>query len=134
MFHRLPGACETQIVDALLSIAHETDAIIAGVNGVSHLGAGVANLIDSLRLQDVRATLKREFAAWLGPQENQKWQPHITVLNKSTKTEADNLYRNLSREFKPHPIWVTGLDLWEYRGGSWGQKTYVPFNAPTDIV
>ncbi len=134
MFHRLPGEYEAPIVDRLLRIAHETDTIIAEVSGVRHLGAGVAYLIESLKLQDVRAALKREFVAWLGPQDKQNWQPHITVLNKSTKIKADDLYRNLSQEFKPHPIRITGLDLWEYLGGPWKQKTQCPFSVPTDVA
>jgi 2'-5' RNA ligase len=86
---------------------------------------GVAFSIESTGLQAIRAALKTEFASWLGQQDMQKWQPHITVQNKATRSKADNLYQELNQNFRPYPIAVVGLDLWEYLGGPWQYSTAV---------
>lgn len=129
MFHRLPGEYEARIVNELISAAQRTDVMTAHVSGVRHLGAGVAYSITSPALSDMRAALKLEFVSWLGSQDMREWQPHITVQNKASKAKADDLYRSLSQGFQPHPISITGLDLWDYVGGPWQHANYVPFNA-----
>jgi hypothetical protein len=129
MFHRLPGEYEAQIQNDLAGVARNLHSFNAQISGLRHLGAGVAFSVESTNLHDVRATLKSRFLAWLGPQDLQKWQPHITVQNKSSKIKADALYRHLNEDFEPHPIEIEGLDLWEYLGGPWQHHSYAPFNC-----
>lgn len=128
MFHRLPGEYEGQILDSLVDTAGEIDTIMADVIGLRHIGAGVAFSITSTALHEVRERLKSNFLSWLGPQDRQKWQPHITVQNKAPKAKADALYRDLSESFLPYAIEIEGLDLWEYLGGPWLHLAYKPFN------
>jgi 2'-5' RNA ligase len=119
MFYRLPGEYETRIRDDLTDVACNAATITAEVSGIRHLGAGVAFSITSTRLQEIREQLKVRFKSLLGPQDMQKWQPHITIQNKAPKARADALYRDLSGTFLPHPVEILGLDLWEYLGGPW---------------
>lgn len=121
MFHRLPGECLTEIEERLSAITADFGTIVADVSGLRHLGAGVAFTIISAELQDIRSRLKAQFAKWLGPQDGQKWQPHITVQNKVSKAKADALYRNLGEGFKNHTINIPGVTLWRYLGGPWNQ-------------
>jgi 2'-5' RNA ligase len=134
MFHRLPGEYQARIVEKLVCAARGAKSMVAEVGGVRHLGAGVAFSIESPELQEMRALLKSEFVSWLGPQDMQKWQPHITVQNKSSKTRADELYGVLRQSFQNHSITITGLDLWEYLGGPWRPITSVLLNSSPDGV
>lgn len=120
MFHRLPGEHIERVEECLREgAAGHNGSIIATVEGIRHLGAGVAFTLSSPPLQEVHARLKSLFRPWLGGQDMQKWQPHITVQNKVEKSEADTLYRDLTASFAPRTIVVTGLDLWRYMGGPW---------------
>jgi hypothetical protein len=130
MFHRLPGEYERRIADDLAEVARESFTIKAEVSGLRHLGAGVAFSISSPDLLGIRTMLKARFSSWLGPQDLQTWQPHITVQNKASKTKADLLYQRLSNGFAPHSIEITGFDLWEYLGGPWQHLNSASFNAP----
>ncbi len=129
MFHRLPGECEDDIRRHLEDVAGRTGTFMAQVSTVRHLGAGVAFAINSVTLQDIRAALKTGFASWLGSQDMQKWQPHITIQNKASRPKADALYRQLSHGFAPHGIRVEGLDLWEYLDGPWQHLRGVSFKS-----
>jgi hypothetical protein len=134
MFHRLPGEYTDRIVEHLKRVAEAGSSIKAEVSGVRHLGAGVAFTIDSAALQDVRARLKEAFLPWLGPQDMQKWQPHITIQNKVSKDRADRLYQELRAEFQPYTIEITGVDLWKYLDGPWQHETSAIFAEDRDAV
>jgi hypothetical protein len=119
MFNRLPGEYTARIVDALSESVDKTDPIEARVAGVRHLGAGVAFGVASPDLLQIREKLRSTFLPWLGGQDIQKWQPHITVQNKVSRAAADTLHLKLSSEFEPRSIVVEGLELWKYLGGPW---------------
>ncbi|WP_430242625.1 2'-5' RNA ligase family protein [Neorhizobium sp. DAR64861/K0K2] len=134
MFHRLPGEYTDGIVEHLRQVTEAGSSIKAEVSGVRHLGAGVAFTIDSAALQDVRARLKEAFLPWLGPQDMQKWQPHITIQNKVSKDRADRLYQELRATFQPHTIEIKGVDLWKYLDGPWQHETSAIFAEDRDAV
>ncbi len=129
MFYRLPGEYEGRILGDLADVAGKLDTITADVTGLRHLGAGVAFSITSPSLQEVRERLKVKFMSWLGSQDMQKWQPHVTVQNKASKAKADALYRALTESFSPYKLEILGLDLWEYLGGPWLHRAHHPFNT-----
>jgi hypothetical protein len=132
MFHRLPGEYTERIVEHLRKATEAGSAIKAEVSGIRHLGAGVAFTIDSPALQDVRARLKEAFLPWLGPQDMQKWQAHITIQNKVSKDRADRLYQELRATFQSHPIEIIGVDLWKYLDGPWQHETTAIFPEDRD--
>ncbi|MDP9837289.1 2'-5' RNA ligase [Neorhizobium huautlense] len=131
MFHRLPGEYIERVVQILTATAAGQGAFFADVSGLRHLGAGVAFSITSPALEHLRGDLQTGFGQWLGPQDRQKWQPHITIQNRVSKTEADSLYRRLRENFVPHPIRITGLELWRYLDGPWRAERVVPLAADT---
>jgi 2'-5' RNA ligase len=128
MFHRLPGEYVERIIETLRSAAKETRAISTRVSGVRHLGAGVAFAIESTELNTIRDRLRSDFVHWLGSQDIQTWRPHITIQNKASVTEANNLHRELAGNFHPRDITIVGLDLWRYLDGPWASEATVPFN------
>lgn len=129
MFHRLPGEYSEQIAHDLRSVAERQPPILANVAGIRHLGAGVAFAIESPALEAVRAELRGRFFNWLGSQDTRKWQPHITVQNKASRTQADRLYGELSSGFQGRGIRVQGLDLWQYLDGPWAPELSVTFSG-----
>lgn len=131
MFHRLPGEYIDRAVQILNKTASGKGEFFAEVSGIRHLGAGVAFAITSPELEHLRDALKTEFGNWLGPQDRQKWQPHITIQNRVSKTGADSLYRHLSEKFVPSQIRITGLELWRYLDGPWKAERAVPLTAET---
>lgn len=129
MFHRLPGEYRERIGETLAAVAAQAGMVEADVSGLRHLGAGVAFVITSSALQSIRAVLKEEFVTWLGSQDMQKWQPHITIQNKVPRAKADALHRDLSDDFRHYTIQMTGLDLWDYLDGPWQHAAFAPFGA-----
>lgn len=127
MFHRLPGEYKEQVVQCLIEVAAGQFSITAHVSGLRHIGAGVAYTIASPELQAIHAKLRGAFMPWLGGQDMQKWQPHITIQNKASKLAADALHAALMEKFRPHTIEITGLDLWRYLGGPWQHETSATF-------
>jgi len=127
LFHHLPG----RVFDDALGLADEvvarTEAFLAEVSGVRHLGAGVAFEIKSLELETLRADLFKAFGSWPGPQDRQKFKPHITVQNKVEKVFADRLYDELRADFQTRRIAILGIDLWDYLGGPWKHRASLPF-------
>lgn len=126
MFHRLPGEYIDRVVQILTAMTAGRGTFLTDVSGIRHLGAGVAFAITSPELEHLRSELATAFGQWLGQQDQQKWQPHITIQNRVSKTEADSLYRHLQEGFVPHRIRITGLDLWRYLDGPWKAETTVP--------
>ena len=128
MFHRLPGEYGEQIGATLDAEVPRSGTFAIDVSAPRHLGAGVAFTVTSEQLSSVRARLKSAFLSWLGPQDLQKWQPHITVQNKVSSAAADALYVSLSTGFEPRSVEVLGLDLWRYLGGPWEHRMFYPFD------
>ncbi|MGV8938573.1 MAG: 2'-5' RNA ligase family protein [Allorhizobium sp.] len=128
MFHRLPGEYMSLIVQRLVEVAAGHTRITADISGLRHLGAGVAFTIASTDLQDIHAKLRLAFNPWLGGQDMQKWQPHITIQNKVSRLAADTLHAALVSEFKPHTIEIIGVDLWRYLGGPWQHEASAMFD------
>ena len=127
MFHRLPGEYVAQLVERLQCAADGAQPITAEVSGLRNLGAGVAFTITSPQLHALRATLRSDFAQWLGSQDLRTWQPHITIQNKVSRSAADRLHRELIDGFQRRRIKIVGLDLWRYLNGPWEGETSVLF-------
>lgn len=69
-----------------------------------------------LRLRAKLANLRRED---LTAQDKQKFQPHVTVQNKTAPDEARRLYEKLSAEWQPRNGAGEGLALWHYVAPRW---------------
>jgi hypothetical protein len=129
MFHRLPGEYIGPILAELERTAADHPVIAAEVAGIRHLGAGVAFTIADPELVRVHTKLRSAFMPWLGGQDMQKWQPHITVQNKVSRLLADNLHQQLSGVFETRTLMIEGMDLWRYLGGPWQLEQTVLFGS-----
>jgi hypothetical protein len=119
MFHKLPGGRLDDIRRYISADTKGHGQVLAEVSAVRHLGAGTAFIITSPDLMKIRSALQSRFLPWLGPQDLQPWQPHITVQNGVPHTQVDVLFETLSEGFVPHTIRITGIDIWHYLGGPW---------------
>lgn len=128
MFHHLPGRVFDDASSIAKEVVSQTVPFFAQITGVRHLGGGVAFEIRSPELETLRADLFTAFGSWPGPQDRQKFKPHITVQNKVEKAAADSLYDKLRGSFHPRLISILGVDLWDYLGGPWEHRAFLPFS------
>ncbi|MGQ3214981.1 2'-5' RNA ligase family protein [Shinella sp.] len=129
MFHKLP--CE-DVENIRTRVRIETVGhrqILAEVSAVRHLGAGTAFTITSPELMEMRSNLRTHLLPSLGPQDLQRWRPHITVQNGVPHTQADVLFEMLSEDFVPGKIRIIGIDIWQYLDGPWAPLESCLFSA-----
>ena len=118
LFHHLPSdALATLTAD--LQDAARRPAFPVRVARLRSLGRGVALSLEADALNTLRAGLARRWEGWLGAQDSQRFQPHVTIQNKVDPAEAKRLFAELSAGFAPWTVTATGLSLWWYRGGPW---------------
>ena len=118
LFHHLPPSCVDELKQLLRDEARGNDPQ-ARLSGLINLGGGVAFRIETPDLEDIRARIAERFAPMLLPQDRNPWRAHVTVQNKVKAPEAQALLDQLSADFKPGPLALSGLAAWWYRGGPW---------------
>jgi 2'-5' RNA ligase len=119
LFHHLPGPEADSIAAHLQQLSAPQAPLPLQVTGLRFMGMGVAFKLECPALRTLHQALQTRWADWLTPQDQQKLQPHVTVQNKVTPTQARHLFVDLSRSFEPFAATGTGLHLWAYRGGPW---------------
>ena len=119
LFHHLPGAERATITNYLTEVSQNQSPLSLAVSEVRSLGSGVAYQLVSQELQNLHRRLSSEWQAWLTPQDQQTLWPHVTVQNKVSQQEAQDVYQQLSATFQPFTATGTGLQLWEYQNGPW---------------
>jgi 2'-5' RNA ligase len=120
LFHALPGTEKSAITTQLQQAASSYKPFLMRSNGVTNLGKGVAYAIHSLEAIALHAKLQAQWFKWLKPQDQMRgFKPHITVQNKVDPVVAEELHRELSRDFTPQNITAMGFDLWLYQNGPW---------------
>jgi hypothetical protein len=128
MFHALPPSSEGEVKRALARCASERPPR-ASVEGLMDLGGGVAFRIASTDLDRLRRELATDFHGLLSAQDAGGWRPHVTIQNKVAPKEARKLMRRLDAEFRPRPLAVSGLGLYRYLGGPWGELAAYSFRG-----
>ncbi len=126
LFHALPGEQEARIRADLQRLKWAAPFTLQTTE-LRNLGRGVAYNLQSPELALQRSTLAEAWQAWLTPQDSQRFDPHITVQNKTTPQAARALWAELTRDFIPHTIRAEGLQLWRYLGGPWESLDVFPF-------
>ena len=119
LFHKLPGEYLDTIERSIEAQALAQRPFPLDVTGLRSLGRGVAYTLLSPELASLRQGLAQRWEGWLGPQDRQKHQPHVTVQNKVEPQDAKALLSELTDSFEPFTGTGVGLDLWWYRGGPW---------------
>ena len=128
LFHHLPPSCADELKQLLRDEARGNDPQ-ARLSGLINLGGGVAFRIESPDLEDIRARIAERFAPMLMPQDRNPWRAHVTVQNKVKAPEARALLDQLSGDFQPRTLKLSGLAVWYYRGGSWEQIAAYAFKT-----
>jgi 2'-5' RNA ligase len=129
LFHKLPGHERAAVLADLDDVSRRAPFAV-DVTGVRSLGRGVALTLASPELLAVRAELAGRWQQWLGPQDGQRFKPHVTVQNKVTPEQARAVHQQLAAAFVPHRVKATGLALWTYLGGPWGHEHTTDFAMP----
>ena len=119
LFHHLPPTHLPEIKSRIAAVAREWAAPPAWLSDVMMLGRGVAFRVDSPGLLAMRDELADGFAGLLTPQDQARPRLHITVQNKVEPPVAKALHVELSTQFQPRPLRITGLSAYFYRGGPW---------------
>lgn len=118
IFHALPPSAE-DVVRRALSSAAARKPPQAGIAGVMDLGGGVALLVVSEELDAIRHELAGRLHGLLGPQDSHGWRPHVTIQNKVSNREAQELFSQMRASFLPRPLGISGLELHRYLDGPW---------------
>jgi 2'-5' RNA ligase superfamily len=118
MFHHLPPSAQDELLKRLREETKEA-APLAHLTAVMSLGRGVAFAVQSDGLSLARARLAEAFSLTLTPQDQAGWHPHITIQNKVKPDEARALVQQLSANFRPRGLGITGLAAWRYLDGPW---------------
>lgn len=119
LFHQLPPSALEEVERLFHAVASDTPPPVARIAGVYSLGRGTAFRIDSTDLLVIRERIADRFAGILTAQDRGTPRLHITVQNKVTPGAARALLADLSRDFRPRPLAITGLAAHHYRGGPW---------------
>ena len=118
LFHALPPSVEPELRRRLARAA-DRPAPRAMLAGLRSLGGGVAYVIASEGLDDLRDELADDFAGCLTAQDATGWRAHVTIQNKVEPRAARALLEEKERRFRPRPLALAGLALHRYRGGPW---------------
>ena len=117
LFHTLPAT--PNVSQVLGAAAAGVDRFDLKVTGLRSLGRGVAYTLLSPELLALHRSLAGMFTADLSRQDQQKFQPHVVIQNKSTSAAAKELLVGLQAGFRAFQVRAEGLDLWHYRNGPW---------------
>ena len=118
LFHALPPSVEAELRCRLADVADRPQPR-ATLSDVRSLGSGVAYVVQSPELAELRAEIADAFRGCLTAQDAQGWRPHVTIQNKVTSSVARALLEEKQRHFTQRPIGLAGLALNRYLGGPW---------------
>jgi hypothetical protein len=129
LFHHLPQ--EPKIIDDIKKYCAQQQSFLLQVTGVLSLGRGVAYKLESAVLQTAHMQLQQQWQSWLISQDRQTLRTHVTVQNKVTPAQAQDLLQQLRSTFSPFEVMSVGLRLWRYLGGPWDLLQTFPFTNVT---
>ncbi len=130
LFHQLPPSALSELDGLIRRIAADTAPPAARLRELYSLGNGVAYRIDSPDLLTIRGRIAEHFTGMLTAQDQGTPRLHITVQNKVTANEARALLAELTADFQPRPLAITGLAAHHYRGGPWEAAFARNFRGP----
>jgi hypothetical protein len=118
MFQGLPPSAIEEVKHrlALHSAGPPPRATIAGL---MNLTSGVAFRVVSEELDAIRESIADHFHGLLCAPDAAGWRPHVTIQNKVAAKQANALFAELERDFRPRPLGISGLSVHRYRGGPW---------------
>lgn len=129
LFHHLPGTRLPELKDDIRRVCRDMAPFPVEVAGLKSLGRGVAYMLRSRPLEELRDRLADLWADWLIPQDRQGFRPHVTVQNKVEPGVAKETLERLSAGFRPSTVTGEGLLLWRYRDGPWDPAGEIGFRG-----
>lgn len=129
LFHHLPGTRLPELKDDLKRVCRDRTPFRVEVAAIRSIGRGVAYMLRSPELEELRGRLADLWSDWLIPQDREGFRPHVTVQNKVDPKVAKDTLARLSADFRPATIMGEGLLLWRYRDGPWETAGEVVFRG-----
>lgn len=129
LFHKLPGSDFDAIDAELARVAAERAPVRLRFQGPKPTGRGVLIPVDALGLGAIRAELARTFDRHLTPQDRQGFRPHVMVMNKADRQEADAALDEIRAGYAPWSGTGDRLILWRYLGGPWEEVANYPLTG-----
>lgn len=129
LFHALPRAELAAVSHALAKVAGDTAPFPIGFSTLQRWNRGFSVKVDCPELLSVRGKLAGGFAPLLSAQDRQKYQPHLTLMNKAEEAQARLAYETFSAAWVPRQARALGLELHTYANGPWIQENGYPFRA-----
>ena len=127
LFHHLPASTRRPWSTSWRPRAARSPRCRSRCRRSGSSAAGVAINVGSDALLRLRGAPGPGLAAWLTPQDQQGYRPHITVQNKVDPADARGLFERLRQTWTPLAGEAVGLQLWRYRGGPWEAAGTFPF-------
>jgi len=125
LFHKLTPS-ET-IPDLLRTTARRFGKIKIRFAELERFSRGFCIRVESPLLARLRGILARELYPTLTAQDRIPFRPHVTLLNKTSRAEAEAALVRLQAEWTPWDGKGTGLLLFRYCGGPWEPVAEYPF-------
>jgi len=119
LFHHLPGQLGRTLTHGIAARCFKQAVFPILVANLRSLGRGIAYVVESSELTELRSDLASRWSAHLTRQDTQGFRPHITIQNKVSPQVAQQTLEALSCSFEPFQALATGLLLWHYMGGPW---------------
>ncbi|MEH6758672.1 MAG: 2'-5' RNA ligase family protein [Parasphingorhabdus sp.] len=129
LFHHLPPQALAEIKQAVVEMTRYSAPPVTSLQRLIHLGSGVGYQLHSPDLLDMRMELADRFHGLLVAQDQQIPRLHVTIQNKVSAKEAQELLNKLSSDFIPRPFQIKGLALHYYMDGPWQSIGLWPFRA-----
>jgi hypothetical protein len=120
LFHALPPYVLDEARALLSRIAAQSAPVEARLTDVMDLGGGTAFRIDSAGMMALRDEIADHFHGLLTLQDDHVPRLHVTVQNKVLRKDAIALQKSLQEAFVAQSFTFSGLSLYHYLGGPWG--------------
>ncbi|MGH6926111.1 MAG: 2'-5' RNA ligase family protein [Propylenella sp.] len=127
LFYRLPEDRRREIRALLAQVAAGEKPFDIGGVGVKAIERGVAILLHSPRLNQLRAGLAEEWWPWLTEPDRAGFQPHVTIQINVSEGEAHRTQKAVAAELRLSRIRALGLHIWRYRDGRWEDERLFRF-------
>lgn len=134
LFHQLPGP-EWDAVDAELDrAARSHPPIELRFTAPRPTGRGVMLVVQAPTLVPIHGALARAFDRHLTAQDRQPYRPHVMLMNKAERADADRALHEIQAGFAPWAGTGDRLILWRYLGGPWDEAASYPFLGPVPVA
>ncbi|KAF2830578.1 hypothetical protein CC86DRAFT_391462 [Ophiobolus disseminans] len=124
LFHALPHSQIEQLNNGLSQLASSTKPFQVTTGGPFRMRLGVGVNVDAgyQNMKDVHSELKSQWMPFLSEQDQGRFRPHWTVMNKVNEEEEvehalSAVRKELSQSTKEGQ--AIGLELWKYDRGNW---------------